>query len=77
MTYLEFRRRALNWRQGYLANLCGVRQSDLSAFERGRLRPTPDVCARLADALGVPVTTLFLSVEAVGFRDADAEEAVR
>jgi putative transcriptional regulator len=49
--------RTLNQEQ--LASLAGISQQTLSKIERGTLRASPDVKARLAAILGTSVSDLF------------------
>lgn len=51
--------------QADLAKLVGVTQETISKAERGILRPSPDVQARLAAVLGASSDDLFPSREAI------------
>jgi len=46
--------------QTKLAELAGLRQSDVSAFEIGRLNPRPYEIERLAAALGVSPPSILM-----------------
>lgn len=52
-------RRARTIKQADLARLVGVTQETISKFERGILRPSADVQARLAAVLGASREDLF------------------
>ena len=56
-------RRTRTINQSDLANLAGVSQQTLSKYERGLLRPSVDVQARLAAILGVSANELFGGAE--------------
>ncbi|WP_198035307.1 helix-turn-helix domain-containing protein [Streptacidiphilus rugosus] len=45
------RREELNWSQPQLAEAAGTAQSVVSRIESGRLNPTMDMVARLAEAM--------------------------
>lgn len=45
--------------QAELAEKVGVSQGAVSGYEKGSLRPTIDVCAKLAKALGVTMDELM------------------
>lgn len=45
------RREELNWSQSQLAEAAGTAQSVVSRIESGRLNPTMDMVARLAEAM--------------------------
>lgn len=48
------------WSQEQLANRAACARSSISMIECGHTLPRKDLLQRLADALGVPVYTLFL-----------------
>ena len=48
---LHYERIKRRWTQAELGRRAGIRQTDVSAIERGRLNPTDDELLRLANAL--------------------------
>ncbi len=84
---LHYERIKRRWTQAELGRRAGIRQSDLSAIERGRMVPSEDELLRLANALhlGPPSvlmkpTVLADEAEAealVAGREAAAQEAMR
>ncbi len=63
---ISHRVRDLRTSRGYaldkLADLSGVSRSMISLIERGKSSPTASVLSKLADALGVPLASLFAEV---------------
>jgi len=74
------------WTQGDLAGKSGIAQKYVSALERGqRTNPSREVVQNLADALGVPVSTLasaawadlppeVAALQSAGIPDKDLQE---
>ncbi|MFF4690485.1 helix-turn-helix domain-containing protein [Streptomyces sp. NPDC001307] len=54
-----YRRKNGNRSQSAVAGLCGITERYLSLIETGKKTPSPDVLARLARELGVPVSALL------------------
>jgi transcriptional regulator with XRE-family HTH domain len=50
------RREELHWSQAQLAQAAGTAQSVVSRIESGRLNPTVDMLARLAEAMHADLT---------------------
>lgn len=57
-------RRARGMSQQQLAERCRIIRSRLSDYERGVITPTPAMCRRLAEALGIDPATLMPGVAA-------------
>ncbi|MET9077023.1 helix-turn-helix transcriptional regulator [Streptomyces sp. NPDC004232] len=55
----HYRRKNGNRSQAAIAGLCGITERYLSLIENGKKTPSPDVLARLARELGVPVSALL------------------
>ncbi|MGW1288638.1 helix-turn-helix domain-containing protein [Streptomyces sp. NPDC001118] len=55
----HYRRKNGNRSQAAIAGLCGITERYLSLIETGKKTPSPDVLARLARELGVPVSALL------------------
>jgi transcriptional regulator with XRE-family HTH domain len=51
------------WSQSFVTRLTGIAQSDLSAFENGRRAAGPGQRRRLARALGLTESELFVPIE--------------
>jgi HTH-type transcriptional regulator/antitoxin HipB len=54
------RREELGWSQTRLAEAAGTRQPVISRIESGRMNPTVDMLARLADAMDGELTLSIL-----------------
>ncbi len=66
MSRLEYLRRQRQLTQRQLATCCGLHQPQLSAIERGVLRPSEEQLQRLAAVLGVtPPEALLKPVSVV------------
>ncbi|KOV62866.1 helix-turn-helix domain-containing protein [Streptomyces sp. MMG1121] len=55
----HYRRKNGNRSQAAIAGLCGITERYLSLIETGKKTPSPDVLARLARELGVPMSALL------------------
>lgn len=58
-TRLRTARESQNRSQEEVAWKAGVDQSDLSKYERGKIRPGPQVVKRLAKSLGIDPNVLY------------------
>ena len=68
---LKFERIRRHLSQDQLGRKTGIRQSDISAMERGRLNPTEDELARLANALLINPPSVLL--KEIPIRDPEPE----
>jgi transcriptional regulator with XRE-family HTH domain len=57
--FLQAQRQLANISQRQLARVSGVSDSYLSQVERGKYRPSADVLKALAEAFGMPVSTMY------------------
>lgn len=57
---LHLERLKRRWTQAELGRRAGIRQSDISAIERGRLNPTEDELLRLANALAITPPSVLM-----------------
>lgn len=63
-------RKAAGFSQEGFANACGIHRTYMGALERGERNVSLDNIAKVAAALGVPISSLFIEAEAVGTRRA-------
>lgn len=63
MNRLRQARRIMGFSQRELAKRSRLTQPMISNFERGWLRPGPEIQRRLADALDLPVSSIFAQAE--------------
>lgn len=56
---LRIKRLLRGWSQREFAERLGIDRTTLSRLETGFVKPGPDLCRRIAEALNEPETTLF------------------
>lgn len=61
-------RKAAGFSQEGFANACGVHRTYMGALERGERNVSLDNIAKVAAALGLPVSSLFVEAEALAAR---------
>jgi transcriptional regulator with XRE-family HTH domain len=71
------RRLALKLSERELARLAKVAQSDLSRVERGEIRPSPALAAKVCEVLGIRLPEVFADDHGAADDDAPAEDMVQ
>lgn len=71
------RRVALKLSERELARLAKVAQSDLSRVERGEMRPSPALAAKVCEVLGLRLPELFADDQAAADAEVPAEDPVQ
>jgi transcriptional regulator with XRE-family HTH domain len=61
-------RKAAGFSQEGFANACGIHRTYMGALERGERNVSLDNIAKVAAALGLPVSSLFVEAEALATR---------
>lgn len=62
-------REAKGLSQAQLGRLIGKSEPTVNRYERGNRKPTRDVLNAIAQALGVPLKSLFVNLDVQGVRD--------
>lgn len=74
---IRARRLALKLTERELARLARVSQSDLSRAERGEIRPSPALAAKVCEVLGLRLPEVFADDQAAADQEVPAEDPVQ